>query len=64
MRVASHTLLVTPVVPSLKNQNRFAIKGGAAINFFIRNLPRLSVDMNLTCLKVADRSTSIKDGAF
>lgn len=53
--------LLLNCLPSLKNQDRFAIKGGTAINFFIRDLPRLSVDIDLTYLKIANRNESIKD---
>ena len=39
----------------------FALKGGTAINLFIRNLPRLSVDIDLTYLPVAERGQSLSD---
>jgi hypothetical protein len=35
------------------------LKGGTAINLFVRDLPRLSVDIDLTYLPVEDRSTSL-----
>lgn len=53
--------LLLNCLPSLKNQDRFAIKGGTAINFFVRDLPRLSVDIDLTYLKISDRKESIND---
>jgi predicted nucleotidyltransferase component of viral defense system len=31
-----------------------ALKGGTAINFFVRNLPRLSVDIDLAYVPVAE----------
>ena len=37
----------------------FALKGGTAINLFVRDLPRLSVDIDLTYLPVEDRDTSL-----
>jgi hypothetical protein len=37
----------------------FALKGGTAINLFLRDLPRLSVDIDLVYLPVADRETSL-----
>ena len=37
---------------------RFALKGGTAINVFYRNLPRLSVDIDLQYLPVEDRESS------
>ena len=39
----------------------FALKGGTAINFFERNMPRLSVDIDLTYLPLKDRSTSLSE---
>ena len=38
----------------------FALKGGTAINLFYRDMPRLSVDIDLTYLPVADRQSSLK----
>ena len=32
-----------------------------AINLFVRNMPRLSVDLDLTYLPIADRVTSLKE---
>lgn len=37
----------------------FALKGGTAINLFVRDMPRLSVDIDLTYLPVQDRPTSL-----
>lgn len=37
----------------------FALHGGTAINLFIRNMPRLSVDIDLTYLLIEDWDTSI-----
>jgi predicted nucleotidyltransferase component of viral defense system len=37
----------------------FALKGGTAINLFIRNMPRLSVDIDLTYLPVQPRAESL-----
>jgi len=41
-------------------EKEFALKGGTAINLFVRDLPRLSVDIDLTYVPVADRATSLK----
>jgi len=38
----------------------FALKGGTAINLFVRDMPRLSVDIDLTYLPIADRATSLR----
>jgi len=37
----------------------FALKGGTAINLFYRDMPRLSVDIDLTYLPIEDRATSL-----
>ncbi|CDX43914.1 conserved hypothetical protein [Mesorhizobium sp. ORS 3359] len=39
----------------------FALKGGTAINLFYRDMPRLSVDIDLTYLPVRDRADSLTD---
>jgi predicted nucleotidyltransferase component of viral defense system len=59
------TLLVK-IVPLVAKEAVFALKGGTAINLFLRNMPRLSVDIDLTYLPVKDRASSLKeiDGAM
>ena len=44
--------LVIRVIPIVAEEACFALKGGTAINLFIRNMPRLSVDIDLTYLPV------------
>jgi len=39
----------------------FALKGGTAINFFVRDMPRLSVDIDLTYLPLKPRPDSLKE---
>lgn len=51
--------LLVRVLPFVATEPGFALKGGTAINLFIRDLPRLSVDIDLTYLPVADRSASL-----
>lgn len=46
-------------LPAIRAQNLFALKGGTAINLFVQNLPRLSVDIDLTYLFTEDRETSM-----
>lgn len=53
--------LLLNCLPALREQNIFALKGGTAINFFIRDLPRLSVDIDLTFLKYGDRNSAISE---
>ena len=52
--------LLVRVMPVVAGADCFALKGGTAINLFVRDLPRLSVDIDLTYLPVADRPTSLK----
>ncbi len=39
--------LLTQVTPVVFQSGIFALKGGTAINLFIRDMPRLSVDLDL-----------------
>jgi predicted nucleotidyltransferase component of viral defense system len=52
--------LLLRVIPAVAAEECFALKGGTAINLFVRDLPRLSVDIDLTYLPVADRATSLE----
>lgn len=40
--------LLLAVLPEIAKEHCFALHGGTAINLFIRNMPRLSVDIDLT----------------
>lgn len=51
--------LLIRVIPFVAEEVCFALKGGTAINLFVRNMPRLSVDIDLTYLPVEDRKTSL-----
>ena len=51
--------LVLRILPFLSAFPQFALKGGTAINYFIRPFPRLSVDIDLTWLPLADRQTTL-----
>lgn len=53
--------LLIRVLPLVAEEPVFALKGGTAINLFIRDLPRLSVDIDLTYLPVAARPESLAD---
>lgn len=54
------TLLVR-AIPLVAAETCFALKGGTAINLFVRNMPRLSIDIDLTYLPIADRAASLKE---
>ena len=51
--------LLVRVLPYVANETCFALKGGTAINLFVRDLPRLSVDIDLVYLPIEDRETSL-----
>jgi predicted nucleotidyltransferase component of viral defense system len=51
--------LLIRALPFVAEERIFALKGGTAINLFVRNMPRLSVDIDLTYLPVEDRTTSL-----
>ncbi len=53
--------LLISVLPQVAKEPCFALKGGTAINLFVRNMPRLSVDIDLSYLPVEDRDTSLKN---
>lgn len=53
--------LLIRVLPFVAEEVCFAMKGGTAINLFVRDMPRLSVDIDLTFLPVADRKTSLAE---
>lgn len=59
-RYAERVALLVRILPLLADEPDFALKGGTAINLFHRGMPRLSVDLDLTFLPVADRESSLQ----
>ena len=53
--------LLVRALPHVAGENVFALKGGTAINLFYRDLPRLSVDIDLTYLPIKDRAESLDE---
>ena len=53
--------LLVRTLPFVAQETCFALKGGTAINLFVRAMPRLSVDIDLTYLPIADRQESLHD---
>ena len=53
--------LLLHVIPEVEKEECFALHGGTAINLFVRNMPRLSVDIDLTYLPVEDRATTYEN---
>lgn len=53
--------LLIEVLPFVAGEKCFALHGGTAINLFVRDMPRLSVDIDLTYLPIEDRPTTLKN---
>ncbi len=51
--------LLIRILPFVAAEDCFALKGGTAINLFVRDMPRLSVDIDLTYLPVFPREASL-----
>ena len=51
--------LLIRCLPEIEKQTCFVLKGGTAINLFIRNMPRLSVDIDLMYLPVESREETL-----
>ncbi len=55
------TQLLLDVLPEVAKESCFALHGGTAINLFVRDIPRLSVDIDLTYLPLEDRPTTLSN---
>lgn len=53
--------LLLRILPLVDRTGIFALKGGTAINFFVRDLPRISVDIDLVYLPVEERDESLRE---
>lgn len=53
--------LLVEVLPYIAREKCFALKGGTAINMFYQNLPRLSVDIDLTYVEFYPRTEAYKN---
>ncbi len=60
-RYRRQVALLVEVLPLIAPEDCFALKGGTAINLFVRDMPRLSIDIDLTYLPVKNRPSSLKD---
>lgn len=58
-RYRHQVALLIETLPFVAAERDFALKGGTAINLFVRDMPRLSVDIDLTYLPVAGRPESL-----
>lgn len=53
--------LLIQVLPFVAKQKCFALKGGTAINLFVRDFPRLSVDIDLVYLPMNSRDDALQE---
>lgn len=53
--------LLVRTLPVVAQERCFALKGGTAINLFVRDMPRLSVDIDLTYLPLSTWAESTAD---
>ncbi|ELZ9705826.1 nucleotidyl transferase AbiEii/AbiGii toxin family protein [Proteus mirabilis] len=53
--------LLIQVLPFVAKQQCFALKGGTAINLFVRDFPRLSVDIDLVYLPMKSRDDALQE---
>ena len=60
-RYVAQVRLLLGTLQDVASETVFALKGGTAINLFYRDMPRLSVDIDLTYLPVADRQSSLEE---
>ena len=51
--------LLIRCIPAIAHTPEFALKGGTAINLFLHDMPRLSVDIDLTFLPISDRDSAL-----
>ncbi|MDI9606000.1 MAG: nucleotidyl transferase AbiEii/AbiGii toxin family protein [Bacteroidota bacterium] len=60
-RYKSKVELLLRIVPIITGESVFAIHGGTAINLFVKNFLRYSVDIDLTYLPLKGRQESINE---
>lgn len=51
--------LLIRMLPVVATESSFALKGGTAINLFVRDFPRLSVDIDLAYLPLEPRNEAL-----
>jgi len=52
--------LLLDALPEVAKEKCFAMHGGTAINLFVRDMPRLSVDIDLTYVEIAERNETLE----
>ncbi len=61
LRYEAQVRLLLRCLPEIDRYSCFALKGGTAINFFVRELPRVSVDIDLTYLPLKPRHDALQE---
>ena len=51
--------LLLGVLPEVAKENCLALHGGTAINLFVRDMPRLSIDIDMTYVELGEREEAI-----
>lgn len=60
-RYLAQANLLLDLLPLVGQEKNIAVKGGTAINLFVRELPRLSVDIDLVYLPCDSRETALTE---
>jgi predicted nucleotidyltransferase component of viral defense system len=58
-RYQAQVQLLVQVLPIVAQEKQFALKGGTAINLFVRPMPRLSVDIDLAFTQILPREETL-----
>lgn len=58
-RYREQVQLLVQILPLVAEEGVFALKGGTAINLFVRDMPRLSVDIDLAFLPAGEREEDL-----
>ena len=58
---ANQVKLLLSVLPLIQEYDCFALKGGTAMNLFVQNLPRLSIDIDLAFLPLVPRPQALQE---
>ena len=59
-RYKKQVRLLLRILPEIAREPSFALHGGTAVNLFHHNMPRLSVDIDLTWLPIGDRESDLQ----
>ena len=60
-RYNKQVILLLELLPIVEEAKCFSLKGGTAINLFLREMPRLSVDIDLTYKFIKERKESLEE---